>query len=615
MRARETGGRAVRIRELYLLYLEGRLDDSGAAELRKLLEENPDRRREILDDQEIQGLLGQVQFDEQAFLRSIRERLDAEKDPEPFARALRSRIRRRLVIGWAAAVAVILSVFLFWPDEKPAPPPVVKKPKPPAEKVPPLPPDPAGKVPPILPEPEVKPTSPPPPPPPPPEPPKPEPELPPPPAPPPAPPPPPPEKKETRIAVAMFNGKEAFPGDELAGPGAIEFSDKTKLDLWPATRVKLENTIEVLSGVLSANVSKQKQPLEFATPHAKVKVLGTILSIVVEPDRTRVDVTEGRVQVNGVTLAKGQFTVVSKETAPPKPLLSPNRHDDWDWVTHCKAIYRPNKNKTPGFVIHIGDSISWARPFEHWPNHGKGKTPEDIEILNWCHAANVPADAPQNDTSSKNGFYLSTANTGSNRGMTAAGRFGAVEFVRGEGMPAITDPEKAREAIADGQKYPTQLQIDTVAAAFNDAQFAVVMLGTVDLRAGRSANEFITALGKVVAALEKRNIVVILSTIPPHPGKDAVPYNDAIRKLAQSRGLPLIDFYAEIIARAGNDWEGALVEKGNMHPTPGLDDPYLPGGNPAVHATGENCHKMGYLLRSWLTVQKLKEIRERLVMK
>jgi hypothetical protein len=169
--------------------------------------------------------------------------------------------------------------------------------------------------------------------------------------------------------------------------------------------------------------------------------------------------------------------------------------------------------------------------------------------------------------------------------------------------------------------YQGNLQVDTVAAAFNNAQFAVLMLGTNDIGAGRSSTQFSADLDSIVTSLESQHIGVIISTIPPRAGSDVTAYNTAIRSMAQSRGLPLIDFYAEILARQpGTAWNGTLIDSADgVHPSAqypltgaatytSSSDPYAVGGDPVTHKTGDACLKVGYLLRSWLTMQKLKEV-------
>ena len=137
----------------------------------------------------------------------------------------------------------------------------------------------------------------------------------------------------------------------------------------------------------------------------------------------------------------------------------------------------------------------------------------------------------------------------------------------------------------------------------------------------RPPAEFARNLETIVDKLLAARIVVILSTVPPHHAAERAcqAYNQAIRALARRKRIPLIDYYAEILARRpGRSWDGTLLNKGDVHPTASSGgygssgDPYTPGGNPATHTTGEACRNSGYLLRSWLTVQKLKEVKKAL---
>ena len=91
-----------------------------------------------------------------------------------------------------------------------------------------------------------------------------------------------------------------------------------------------------------------------------------------------------------------------------------------------------------------------------------------------------------------------------------------------------------------------------------------------------------------------RGIVVILSTIPPHRGREALArsYNEELRSLARSRKLPMIDYEREILGRRPGDWDGTLLGKGDVHPTADRV-----GVTPASAPTAENLRESGYLLQ------------------
>ncbi|MGH2688860.1 MAG: SGNH/GDSL hydrolase family protein, partial [Actinomycetota bacterium] len=303
-----------------------------------------------------------------------------------------------------------------------------------------------------------------------------------------------------------------------------------------------------------------------------------------------------------------------------------NSYDDaWEagWVAHGRSVYR-TAAKTTGFVLQVGDSITHSNPSSQWPRSPNGATTEDLAAISWC-LADVAWPGSQNDTSSKNGWYLACADTSGIRGMCSGSGLDTIELTTGGGnggttMPMTSDPAAARTYVADGTTYSSDLQIHTVAAAFQDAQYAVLMIGTNDMNAGRDVDATATNVTSIVDALEAQNVVVVLSTIPPHfdaaKNANVVAYNDRLRTLAQTRGLPLIDYYAEILARRpGTSWNGTLLGLDDLHPSASgggyssSSDPYVPGGDSATHATGDACLNVGYLLRSWLTIQKLKEVK------
>jgi hypothetical protein len=296
------------------------------------------------------------------------------------------------------------------------------------------------------------------------------------------------------------------------------------------------------------------------------------------------------------------------------------------WVNHCRTVFTTT-GKTGGFVLELGDSITHANPYAQWPRYGANKstgTYGDDAICTWCMASSWNTGS-NTDVTNKNGWYLAAADTSGDRGMTAAGGIMTGEYLSGNGnggtaMPMTTVTATAQGYVADGTTYTNNLQVDTVTAAFVDAQVAVLMLGTNDVKNGTSATDFATNLASLVGVLEGQNIVVVLSTIPPSTQFDVTAHNAQIRSFAQSHGLPLMDFNAEILARQPSAWSTTLISSDGIHPSASgtgsggtaydsASDPYANGGNISNNATGEAPTLVGYLLRSWLTVQKLKEVK------
>lgn len=300
-----------------------------------------------------------------------------------------------------------------------------------------------------------------------------------------------------------------------------------------------------------------------------------------------------------------------------------NGYDDaWKsaWKTHCQTVLSGGTGKTPGFVLHIGDSITYSSAYGAWIKGGAGQTSEDSGVITWFNSATVPGGI---DATSTNGLYLANKDVVPGyRGFTAAGGIATDEYLSGNNnggppMPSTLNVGTAQGYVSD-PTYTQNLQIQTVASAFSAAQVAVLMLGTNDCSAGRTASAFIADLQTIVTTLENTQIVVVLSTIPPHNNNDALAqqYNAQIRSYAQNHGLPLIDFNAEILARVGSNWSGTLMNPApDVHPTGDqngytvVSDPYAVGGDPATMKTGAACLNVGYLLRTWLTTQKLKEVK------
>ena len=74
---------------------------------------------------------------------------------------------------------------------------------------------------------------------------------------------------------------------------------------------------------------------------------------------------------------------------------------------------------------------------------------------------------------------------------------------------------------------------------------------------------------------------------------------------AAARKIPIIDLYGEMVSRQPNGkWKGTLVGRDGVHLTHRLSD-----GPP----TKENLANCGYLLRCWLTVQKPKEVKAKVI--
>ena len=268
------------------------------------------------------------------------------------------------------------------------------------------------------------------------------------------------------------------------------------------------------------------------------------------------------------------FTLIPAVRGEEKPLPQP-----WDYAAPMKKVAERFKGR-PGVVLHIGDSITYSNPYGQWARGGEGKTAEDKAILAWMHTG---AD---DDT---DGWWLARVDRPGGRSDTACSGIRADEMLAGgkEKLPPLTK-------MLDMYK----------------PQMVVMMLGTNDASANRPATKYKADMEKAVDLMLDRGIICILSTIPPHPGQRelAKSYNEALCQLAKPRGLPLIDFEKEILKRRPDDWNGTLLGKGDVHPTTKVGE-----SMPTSAPTAENLRNSGYLLRGWLSVQKIAEVKRMVV--
>jgi hypothetical protein len=263
------------------------------------------------------------------------------------------------------------------------------------------------------------------------------------------------------------------------------------------------------------------------------------------------------------------------------PVSTPNDEtplpQPWPYAAAMQTIAR-NSSGRPGVVIHVGDSITYSNPYGQWARAGQGQTPRETAVLEWMHTGK------DDDT---DGWWLARFDhPDGGRSYTACGGIRINEMLAGgkQNMPPLRALLKSYRP-----------------------QCVVLMLGTNDASAGRPLADYRADMERAVDVILKEGVVCILSTIPPHPGQSklAASYNEALRALAKSRSLPLIDYEREILKRRPNDWDGTLLNKGDVHPTANQG-----GATSASAPTSEHLRNSGYLLRGWLTVQKVAEVKE-----
>ncbi len=250
--------------------------------------------------------------------------------------------------------------------------------------------------------------------------------------------------------------------------------------------------------------------------------------------------------------------------------------ESWDYVAAMKKVAAGFRGR-PGVVLHVGDSITYSNPYGQWARSGQGQTEADKSVLRWMHCG---AD-DNND-----GWWLARFDhPAGGRSHTACSGIRADEMLAGgkRNMPSLS---------AMLENYRPQI--------------VVLMLGTNDASAGRPLAAYQADMRKAIDLVLGHDSICILSTIPPHYGRRelAESYNAALREIAKARGLPLIDYEKEILHRRRGDFNGTLLGHNNVHPTASAG-----GATPSSAPTPENLRNSGYLLRGWLSVRKIGEVK------
>ena len=203
------------------------------------------------------------------------------------------------------------------------------------------------------------------------------------------------------------------------------------------------------------------------------------------------------------------------------------------------------------------------------------------------------------------------------RSYTVGNSLGAWDFL-GTAMPADSNPTTARQKLQNCTAYPNALNLTTMLAGLPKAQFAIP---EVNLLAANPAD--LSYFRRMLDVLIANHIVPIIITYTYRGDAKfnllVDQYNVALKQLAQTMKLPLIDLNGEMLARLPfSQWSGRFLGDG-VHYTNGgggftsSSSPYINGGDPATHTTGTSLTYNGYGLKGWLGVQKMKEIKARVI--
>ena len=252
--------------------------------------------------------------------------------------------------------------------------------------------------------------------------------------------------------------------------------------------------------------------------------------------------------VVAMALAVGGGGAAAQDASKPK------------WIEAMKKVHEGFAG-TPGYVAQFGDSITYSMAF--W------------KPLSW----------------SDPDVYIKEDGLPKRPGKVWR------EIIKGAG-----DDGKGQEAANySGWRVGQLLKAVPKVLADKKPEAALIMIGTNDISDGKIPDDYQWGLEKIIQICVDAKCIPILSTLPPKRGKqEAVEAaNKIIRDLSAKHQVPLVDYYAEIIARAPEGkWDGTLISNDGVHPSGGASQDY----------SEANLKKSGYALRNWLSFLMYREV-------
>lgn len=255
--------------------------------------------------------------------------------------------------------------------------------------------------------------------------------------------------------------------------------------------------------------------------------------------------------------------------------VTKGKKETYDWVPAMRELTKEFKGK-PGMVLRLGDSITYANPSSAFLRYGKERSAEQLAVCRWMKA---------DTTDETSGIWLSYVDQPGGRSHTAASGVTSAEYLKGgkRGLPSLD-----------------------VILEKHQPQIACVLLGTNDIVAKISADDYAKNMETMVTKLLAKKTIPVLITVPPieRAPDVASTFNERLWKLGERYKLPVIDYHGEILGRRPTDWNGTLISKDGVHPS-AVDS--------AGPATEENLSRSGYLLLGWATLNKLVEIKHKVI--
>lgn len=251
--------------------------------------------------------------------------------------------------------------------------------------------------------------------------------------------------------------------------------------------------------------------------------------------------------------------------------------ESWDYAGPMRKIAGKFRGKE-GVVVHLGGSMTIANPYGTWARGGKGKSAGDKAVLQWMHTERKDKT---------DGWWLCRTELVPYRAYTAeSGLKSAMLFAGGKrGLPALANILE--------EYQPRMVTIEC---------------GIYDVEEGVALDDYRKNMAKALDLILERGAIPVLNTIPPFKAQfeRTKQFNEALRGIARDRGVPVLDLEREILTRRPDDWFGTLVDR--IHLTASRA-----GVSPGAEPTADNLRNSGYLLRGFLTVRKIAEIKQRVL--